>query len=325
MHFSKRGHAHKDGVRLAFSSHLPDPRPLAYGAAGPVARYNLAKMTGGTAMAGLELSYVYGASDRPLICKTVGELFDEASAKWPSRPALMVRQQNVRLTYAELRHAVDNLAAGLLTLGLNPGDRIGIWSPNNSEWVLTQFATAKAGLILVNINPSYRVAELEYALTKVGCKALILAEKFKTSDYVGMLRELAPELGHAQPGKLESARLPSLRSVILIGDSWHPGTFRFSEIMERGGAAEAKRIAELSPQLQFDEPINIQFTSGTTGFPKGATLSHHNILNNGFFIGEAMRLTPEDRLCIPVPLYHCFGMVLGNLAALTHGACMVFP
>src|SRR6516162_2575711 len=257
MHFSKRGHAHKDGVRLAFSSHLRDPRPLAYGAASPVARYNLAKMTGGTAMAGLELSYVYGASDRPLIGKTVGQFFDEASTKWPSRPALIVRQQNVRLTYAELRQAVDKFAAGLLTLGLNPGDRIGIWSPNNSEWVLTQFATAKAGLILININPSYRIAELEYALAKVGCKALILAERFKTSDYVGMLRELAPELGHAQPGKLESPRLPALRSVILLGDGWHPGTFRFSEIPARGGAAETQRIAELSPQLQFDEPINI--------------------------------------------------------------------
>jgi len=276
-------------------------------------------------MAGLELSYVHGASNQPLIGKTTGQFFDEACAKWASRPALVVRHQNVRLSYGELRQAVDKLAAGLLTLGLNPGDRIGIWSPNNSEWVLTQFATAKAGLILVNINPSYRVAELEYALVKVGCKALILAERFKTSDYIGMLRELAPELGRAQPGELDSKRLPSLRSVILIGEAWHPGTFRFSEIMSRGGAAEARRIAALSPQLQFDEPINIQFTSGTTGFPKGATLSHHNILNNGFFIGEAMRLTPDDRLCIPVPLYHCFGMVLGNLAAVTHGACMVFP
>ena len=276
-------------------------------------------------MAGLELSYVHGASDQPLIGKTIGQFFDDACAKWATRPALAVRHQKVRLSYAELREAVDKLAAGLLTLDLNPGDRIGIWSPNNREWVLTQFASAKAGLILVNINPAYRTVELEYALNKVGCKALILAERFKTSDYVGMLRELAPELGHAQPGKLESARLPALRSVVLLGDSWHPGTFRFSEIMTRGGAAERKRIAELAPQLQFDEPINIQFTSGTTGFPKGATLSHHNILNNGFFIGEAMQLTPEDRLCIPVPLYHCFGMVLGNLAALTHGACMVFP
>src|SRR5690242_8897089 len=276
-------------------------------------------------MAGLELSYVHGASDQPLIGKPIGQVFDEACAEWASRPALVVRHQKVRFSYGELRQAADRLAAGLLTLGLEPGDRIGIWSPNNSEWVLTQFATAKAGLILVNINPSYRVAELEYALVKVGCKALILAERFKTSDYIGMLRDLAPELGQAQPGELQAARLPSLRSVVLLGETWHPGTFRFSEIMARGGPKEAERIAALGPQLQFDEPINIQFTSGTTGFPKGATLSHLYILNNGFFIGEAMRLTPEDRLCIPVPLYHCFGMVLGNLAAVTHGACMVFP
>jgi fatty-acyl-CoA synthase len=273
----------------------------------------------------LKQSYVHGASDKPLLGETIGRFFDAACTRLAERPALVVRHQKVRMSYGELRAAADKLAAGLLTLGLQPGDRIGIWSPNNSEWVLTQFATAKAGLILVNINPSYRVAELEYALNKVGCKALILAERFKSSDYVGMLRELAPELARAMPGKLESARLPALRAVIVLGESEQPGCLRFSDILGRGGAAEAKRLEELAPVLQFDEPINIQFTSGTTGFPKGATLSHHNILNNGFFIGEAMRLTPEDRLCIPVPLYHCFGMVLGNLAALTHGACMVFP
>src|SRR6202046_3123638 len=220
----------------------------------------------GTAMNGLKLSYVNGASNQPLIGETVGQFFDSVCAKWPSRPSLVVRHQNVRLTYAELQREVDQLAAGLLTLGLEPGDRVGIWSPNTSEWVLTQFATAKAGLILVNINPAYRIAELEYALNKVGCKALILAERFKTSDYIGMLRELAPELGHAVAGKLESARLPAPRSVVLLGGKRAPS-------------------AELAPQLQSDEPINIQFTSGTTGFPKGATLSHHNILNNGFFIG----------------------------------------
>jgi fatty-acyl-CoA synthase len=279
----------------------------------------------GEQQAGLKLSYVHGASEQPLIGATIGQFFDGICARYPDRPALVVRHQKVRLSYAELQREVDRLAAGLLTLGLEPGDRIGIWSPNNSEWVLTQFATAKAGLILVNINPAYRTTELEYALNKVGCTALILAERFKTSDYIGMLRELAPEIGHATPGEIESARLPALRSVVLLGENWHPGTFRFSDVLTRGGAAEAQRLAELAPQLQFDQPINIQFTSGTTGFPKGATLSHHNILNNGFFIGEAMRLTSEDRLCIPVPLYHCFGMVLGNLAAVTHGACMVFP
>ena len=271
-----------------------------------------------------ELSYVNGVSHQTLLGETIGNFFDAACERWESRPALVVRHQKVRLSYGKLRAEVDKLAAGLLALGLEPGDRIGIWSPNNSEWVLTQFATAKAGLILVNINPSYRTAELEYALNKVGCKALILAERFKTSDYVGMLRELAPELGEAAPGRLDAARLPALHTVVLLGGGWHPGTFRFAEIMAKG-EGDAARLAELAPQFQFDEPINIQFTSGTTGFPKGATLSHHNILNNGYFIGEAMRLTPEDRLCIPVPLYHCFGMVLGNLAALTHGACMVFP
>jgi fatty-acyl-CoA synthase len=295
-------------------------------AAPSLDRVSLSKVSlSNVGLCDVDLSYVQGASDKPLIGQTIGQFFDAVCAAWPARPALLVRHQNVRLSYRELQQQVDALAAGLLTLGLEPGDRIGIWSPNNSEWVLTQFATAKAGLILVNINPAYRTAELEYALNKVGCKALILAERFKTSDYVGMLRELAPELPHAVPGKLEAPRLPALRSVILLGERPQPGMFRFADILERGGATEARRLAELAAQLQFDDPINIQFTSGTTGFPKGATLSHHNILNNGFFIGEAMRLTPEDRLCIPVPLYHCFGMVLGNLAALTHGACMVFP
>jgi fatty-acyl-CoA synthase len=224
-----------------------------------------------------------------------------------------------------LKERVDAVAAGLLALGLEPGERVGIWSPNNAEWVVAQFATAKAGLILVNINPAYRVSELEYALNKAGCKALITAAQFRTSDYLGMLRELAPELAKASPGELFAARLPELRLVVALGDERPPGTLRFADVAGCAGPVDHRRLAELAGRLQFDDPINIQFTSGTTGFPKGATLTHHNILNNGFFIGEAMRLEPEDRLCIPVPLYHCFGMVLGNLACLTHGAAMVFP
>jgi fatty-acyl-CoA synthase len=270
-------------------------------------------------------SYVHGASEQPLIGETIGRFFDTACARWAERPALIVRHQRVRFTYAELKQHVDDLAAGLVALGLTPGDRIGIWSPNNTEWVLMQFATAKAGLILVNINPAYRVTELEYALNKAGCKALVLAERFKTSDYIGMVRELAPELARATPGNLHAARLPYLRLVVVIAEKTSAGTLCFSDVAEGGGRGEAETLTALASQLQFDDPINIQFTSGTTGYPKGATLSHHNILNNGFFIGEAMRLTSQDRLCIPVPLYHCFGMVLGNLACITHGAAMVFP
>jgi len=246
-------------------------------------------------------------------------------ARWGERPALIVRQQGVRWNYRELGEKVDAFAAGLIALGLHPGERVGIWSPNNAEWVITQFATAKAGLILVNINPAYRLSELEYALNKVGCRALITATSFKTSDYVGMVNTLAPELHHALPGRLQAARLPALEMVIQIGAPAAPGTIPFDSVFGMVAKSHHTRLTELAPKLQFDDAINIQFTSGTTGAPKGATLTHHGILNNGFFIGEAMNLTPEDRLCIPVPLYHCFGMVLGNLACTTHGAAMVYP
>src|SRR5579872_5717872 len=280
---------------------------------------------GGVRMTALTQSYVHGASDKPLLGETVGRLLDRMAGEGPDRPALVVRHQGVRLSYGQLKTEVDRLAAGLLALGLEPGERIGIWSPNNAEWVLTQFATAKAGLILVNINPAYRLAELEYALKTSGCAALVTASRFKTSDYLGMLRELMPELQTAAPGDIGAARLPDLRLVVTIGPDAEPGTIRFDDVAGRDGPAERDRLAALAGELQFDDPINIQFTSGTTGFPKGATLTHHNILNNGFFIGEAMRLTDRDRLCIPVPLYHCFGMVLGNLACITHGAAMVYP
>jgi fatty-acyl-CoA synthase len=273
----------------------------------------------------LTQSYVHGASAVPLIGETIGQHFDRAVARWPASEALVVRHQNVRWTYRDLAREVDAFASGLLALGLGRGDRVGIWAPNNAEWVITQFATAKAGIILVNINPAYRLAELEYALNKVGCKALITAATFKTSDYLAMLRELCPELDACQPGALASARIPDLRLVIRLGDAKTPGMLNFADVAPAAGEAHRQQLAALAGELQFDDPINIQFTSGTTGFPKGATLTHHNILNNGFFIGEAMRFTERDRLCIPVPLYHCFGMVLGNLACLTHGAAMVYP
>jgi fatty-acyl-CoA synthase len=271
------------------------------------------------------MSYVSGLADRPLLGDTIGRHLDRTVARWPDRPALVVRQQGVRLSWRELAEAADAFAAGLLALGLEPGDRVGIWSPNNAEWVITQFATARAGLILVNINPAYRLHELEYALTRVGCAALVTATAFKTSDYAGMLQTLLPELAHAAPGALRAARAPALRHIIQIGAHSIPGSFAFAAIAARGGAAERARLAALAGTLQFDDPINIQFTSGTTGAPKGATLTHHNILNNGCFTAEGMALTEQDRLCIPVPLYHCFGMVMGVLGCLTHGAAMVFP
>lgn len=271
------------------------------------------------------LSYVHGAVATPLLGETIGTHFDRTVARWGDCPGLIVRQQGVRWSYAELGARVDAFAAGLLALGLEPGDRVAIWSPNNAEWVITQFATAKAGLILVNINPAYRLSELEYALNKVGCRALISATALKSSDYCGMLNTLAPELADAVPGHLHAAKLPSLETVIQIGGPAAAGMLGFEAVAALGGAAQHARLAELAETLQFDEAINIQFTSGTTGMPKGATLTHHNILNNGFFLGEVMRFTAQDKVCIPVPLYHCFGMVIGNLACLTHGAAMVFP
>ena len=271
------------------------------------------------------LSYVHGAMDTPMIGETIGVAFDRAVARHGDRPGLTVRQQDIRWTYRELGERVHAFAAGLLALGLEPGDRVAIWAPNCAEWVIAQFATAKAGIILVNINPAYRLSELDYALNKVGCRALITATAFKSSDYVGMINALAPELAASAPGKLNAERLPKLEIVIQIGGPKAAGMFAFDHVLRMGGAAQRARLSELARSLQFDEPINIQFTSGTTGAPKGATLTHHNILNNGFFIGETMRYTDQDRVCIPVPLYHCFGMVIGNLACITHGSAMVFP
>lgn len=282
----------------------------------------------GFATAPLVRSQAQGATDVPLIEQTIGAFFDAMVARQPGHEALVSVHQGRRYTYRELNEAAHQLASALLRQGLQPGDRVGIWSHNNAEWVLMQLATAQVGLVLVNINPAYRTSEVDYALNKVGCKLLVTMAQFKTSDYLGMLRELAPEWAHGQSGTLEAQQLPHLRTVVWIDEPGQgtdePGLMRFSALLAQGDAADP-RVAQVAAILKASDPINIQFTSGTTGFPKGATLTHRNILNNGFFIGECMRLTPADRLCIPVPLYHCFGMVLGNLACFTHGSTVVYP
>ncbi len=273
----------------------------------------------------MNLSFVAGSCEVPLKYETIGQAFDDTALWFASRDALIVPQQQVRWSYAELKHRVDLLAAGLLSLGLKPGDRIGLWAPNCAEWAVTQFASAKAGLILVNINPAYRLSELEFCLKKVGCRALITAERLKNSDYLSMLRALAPELDSCAANALTSARLPQLKLVIRLGRAATAGCLNFEDVMQRGKPSDRELLAQIGSELQPDEAINIQFTSGTTGSPKGATLSHYNILNNGYFVGRGIGLTERDRICIPVPLYHCFGMVMGNLAAIAHGAAMIYP
>ncbi|WP_426530135.1 AMP-binding protein [Bradyrhizobium sp. McL0615] len=270
-------------------------------------------------------SYVCGTANAPLLGDTIGRCLDQAAARWSDREALVSPSHDVRWTWKEFACHVDALAAGFLALGLERGARIGVWSLNRPEWALTQFAAAKAGLILVTINPAYRLSELEFALAKVGCVAIVTATAFKTSNYMEMLNTLLPELAASQPGELQAQRLPQLRAVIQIGGPKCPGTIAFEDVTKMGGAQHREQLAELGKTLQFDDAVNIQFTSGTTGSPKGVTLTHHNILNNGYFVGRAMRLTEQDRICIPVPLYHCFGMVMGNLASVTLGATMVYP
>jgi fatty-acyl-CoA synthase len=254
-------------------------------------------------------SYGHGAGATPLLGETIGANLERTTGHYPDSEALVSRHQGLRYTWAQFNDAVDTVALGLMERDIEVGDRVGIWSPNRSEWALVQYATAKTGAILVNINPAYRVRELEYALGQSGCKVLVSAPSSKDSDYRAMLAEVRPTLGE-------------LDDVIFL-DS--PDWDGLVEAGEGAGGGQRDRLRRRMADLQFDDPINIQYTSGTTGFPKGATLSHHNILNNGYFIGEGCGYTEADRVCIPVPYYHCFGMVLGNLACTTHGACMVLP
>lgn len=272
-----------------------------------------------------QLSHVKGETGTPLINEPIGQYFDRVCHENAHRLALIACHQNVRWTYSELQQRVDAFAAGLLALGLTTGDRVGIWAPNCWEWLVTQYATAKAGLVLVNINPAYRKAEVEYAINKVGCTALVMATQHKSSNYIETLWHLAPELGTTASSPLRVKRLPQLRWVITLGSGHHPGCLPFEDVVAAGASHDRLRLQQIAGRLTCQQPVNIQFTSGTTGSPKGATLTHRNVLNNGFFVGQAIRLRPHERLCAPVPLYHCFGMVMANLACLTHGACVVYP
>jgi fatty-acyl-CoA synthase len=259
-----------------------------------------------------EVSYVSGPSTQPLLGRTIGQQLDLTAGAYADREALVSRHQGLRYTYAQLLAEAERVARGLIALGVRAGDRVGIWSPNNAEWVLTQYGTAKAGAVLVNVNPAYKTQELGFILDRSGVSVLIAARRFRTTDYVAMLEEVRPSL-------------PGLREVVLLGEAPEPWALAWDELLERASETPVGALREREAVLDLDDPINIQYTSGTTGLPKGATLSHHNILNNGYFVGERELLGPQDRICVPVPFYHCFGMVLGNLAALTHGSCVVIP
>jgi len=270
-------------------------------------------------------SYDFGGTDIPLLYTTVGEILSQSASKFPGNEALVARHQNKRFTYKEFDEITTQFANALLELGIKKGDKVGMWSPNNWEWITVQFATAKIGAVLVNINPAYRTHELKYALNQSETTTLILLDEFKTSKYLEMVKELCPELENSEPGKLECSNMPNLRNIIVISEHKVSGTFNFYEVLEQGKKFESERVTKIMNELDPDDDINIQYTSGTTGFPKGVTLTHFNIVNYGYHVGQLMKFTEKDRLCIPVPFYHCFGMVLSNLACVTHGATMVIP
>jgi len=273
----------------------------------------------------VQLSYAYGASSQPLLGMTIGEKFDQACTQYADHDAIISVHQNVRLSYQQLQDKVNAFACGLLALGLQKGDRLAIWSPNCVEWTITQFAAFKVGIILVNFNPAYKSSELEYVLNKVSCKAIVLASQLKTTNYLDVLKKIAPEIDDSETKVLDAIKLPYLKHIIKIDDQEHKGVHRFTDLLLPPRSEQLSELQHLSQQLQFDDTINIQFTSGTTGSPKGTMLTHNNILNNGYFVGESIHLSPVDRVCISVPLFHCFGMVMGNLACITHGSTMVYP
>src|SRR5437870_7571842 len=268
-------------------------------------------------------SYVHGPSRVPLLGETIGACLDRAAAAFGDRDALVSCHQDLRYSYRRLHTEVERTARGLLSLGVARGDRIGIWSPNCAEWTIAQYAAAKVGAILVNINPAYRLRQLEYALQQSGVSILIAARRFRHTDYVALLLELAPELAAPEAGRPRFSRLTALRAVVYLGPDRNPGGTAWPDLLERGQDVPTSQLGEREKTLQFDDPVNIQYTSGTTGSPKGATLSHHNILNNGFFVGEMLHYTAQDRVCVPVPFYHCFGCVMGNLGALSHGSAVI--
>lgn len=270
-------------------------------------------------------SYDCGTSTYPLLGYTIGEMLNRIARKYPRTDALVSVHQGIRYTYGEFLGRVNDLARGLMAIGVEKGDRVGIWAMNHAEWVLTQCATARIGAIMVNINPAYRTYELEYVLKQAEIQTVIVQGRFKTSDYIGMFREACPEVDTSRTGHLETEKFPFLKNVIFMGDEPQKGMFSWSQIISRGQAVSKDELVAREESLDFDDPINIMYTSGTTGFPKGVVLSHHSILNNGYIIGEGMNFSEKDRLCIPVPFYHCFGMVLSNIACMTHGSTMVLP